>query len=140
MTSEALPVVRGPVALAKTLGAIDLLSGGRLDAGLGPGSSERDYAVVGMPFAERWPRFEEATTAVRAPWPSDGEPFVGRLYNTTGISLTPPPAQPGGPSIWVGSWGSGAGLRRVARLSDGGLASGYDTTAPNPHCVLVPPP
>ena len=43
MTSVSLPVHRGPFALAKVLGAIDMLSGGRLDAGLGPGSSEADY-------------------------------------------------------------------------------------------------
>ena len=128
MTSVALPVVRGPVALAKALGAIDLLSGGRLDAGLGPGSSERDYAVVGIPFVERWARFEEAVAAMRALWTADAEPFVGRYYDTTEVSLTPPPAQPGGPPIWIGSWGSDAGLRRVARLADGWLASGYNTT------------
>src|SRR6476620_8635038 len=60
MTSVALPVVRGPFALAKTLTALDVLSGGRLDAGLGPGSSNADYALVGIPFAERWERFDEA--------------------------------------------------------------------------------
>jgi alkanesulfonate monooxygenase SsuD/methylene tetrahydromethanopterin reductase-like flavin-dependent oxidoreductase (luciferase family) len=42
--------------------------------------------------------------------------------------LQPPPAQPKGPPIWIGSWGSTAGLRRVARLGDGWLASGYNTT------------
>ena len=45
-TTVALPVVRGPVALAKSLAAIDLLSGGRLVVGVGPGSSARDYAAV----------------------------------------------------------------------------------------------
>ncbi len=128
MTSVALPVVRGPVALAKALGVIDLLSGGRLDAGLGPGSSERDYAFVGIPFGERWARFDEAVAAMRALWTGDARPFVGRYYNTTGITLTPPPTQPNGPPIWIGSWGSEAGLRRVARLGDGWLASGYNTT------------
>ena len=50
MTSVALPVVRGPVPLAKALAAIDLLSGGRLIAGLGPGSSARDYEADGGPL------------------------------------------------------------------------------------------
>ena len=36
--------------------------------------------------------------------------------------------RPGGPPIWVGSWGSAAGLNRVARLADGWLASAYNTT------------
>lgn len=128
MTSVSLPVVRGPFALAKSLGAIDLLSGGRLDAGLGPGSSQADYALVGIPCDERWVRFDEAVSAMRALWDVNGAPFVGRFYDTTGVALAPPPAQPKGPSIWIGSWGSDAGLRRVARLGDGWLASGYNTT------------
>src|SRR3712207_3346916 len=65
-TSIALPVIRGPVALAKALAAIDALAGGRLIAGLGPGSSKRDYDAVGVPFDERWPRFEESIAALRA--------------------------------------------------------------------------
>jgi len=128
MTSVALPILRGPFSLAKTLGAIDLLSGGRLDAGLGPGSSEADLALVGIPFPERWARFDEAIAAMRALWDDSLPPFVGRFYDTTGITLSPQPVQPKGPPIWIGSWGSTAGLRRVARLADGWLASGYNTT------------
>src|SRR6478672_3737664 len=65
-TTVALAVLRGPVPLAKTLAAIDVLSGGRLIAAVGPGSSERDYRVLGIPFAERWPRFDEAVAVLRA--------------------------------------------------------------------------
>ena len=59
-TTVCLPVIRGPVQTAKTLAALDVLSGGRLVVGIGAGSSPRDYAAVGIPFEERWPRFEEA--------------------------------------------------------------------------------
>lgn len=128
MTSVALPVVRGPVAAAKALAAIDLLSGGRLVAGLGPGSTAADFAAVNVPFDERWGRFEEAVRAIRALWTSSGEPFVGRYYDTTGVTLGPEPARAGGPPIFIGSWGSAAGLRRVARLGDGWLASAYNTS------------
>ena len=65
---------------------------------------------------------------MRALWDVDAPPFVGRYYDTTGVTLSPPPAQPKGPPIWIGSWGSTAGLRRVARLADGWLASGYNST------------
>jgi alkanesulfonate monooxygenase SsuD/methylene tetrahydromethanopterin reductase-like flavin-dependent oxidoreductase (luciferase family) len=128
MTTVALPVVRGPVALAKALGTLDLLSGGRLDAGLGPGSTSRDYEAVGIPYDERWARFDDAVGAMRALWTPDHGPFVGRWYDTTGVALSPPPAQVHGPPIYIGSWGSAAGLRRVARLGDGWLASCYNTT------------
>ena len=127
-TTVSLPVVRGPVALAKTLGAIDRLSGGRVLACLGPGSSRQDYDAVGIDFEERWKRLDEAISVMRALWRGDGKPFVGRYYTTEGVELEPRPAQEGGPPIWVGSWGSPAGLRRTARLGDGWLASAYNTT------------
>jgi alkanesulfonate monooxygenase SsuD/methylene tetrahydromethanopterin reductase-like flavin-dependent oxidoreductase (luciferase family) len=127
-TTVALAVVRGPVPVAKTLGAIDRLSEGRLFVAVGPGSSSADYAAVGLDFSERWPRFDEAIGALRALWRPDGAPFIGRFYSTAGISLEPRPARPNGPPIWVGSWGSELELRRVARLADGWLASAYNTT------------
>jgi alkanesulfonate monooxygenase SsuD/methylene tetrahydromethanopterin reductase-like flavin-dependent oxidoreductase (luciferase family) len=123
-----LAVVRGPVPVAKTFGAIDRLSGGRTFVVVGPGSSAADYASVGLDFEQRWVRLDEAVQALRALWRPGSTPFVGRFYSTEGIRLEPAPAQTGGPPIWVGSWGSDAGLRRVARLADGWLASAYNTT------------
>ena len=128
VTTVALPVIRGLMPLAKALTAIDCLSGGRLIAGIGPGSSERDYAAVGIDFSQRWARLDEAVQALRALWRPDGPPFVGRYYSTEGLRVDPPPSRQGGPPIWIGSWGSPAGLRRVARLGDGWLASAYNTT------------
>ena len=105
-TTVCLPVIRGPVQSAKMLAALDVLSGGRLIAGVGPGSSPRDYEAIGVPFEERWRRFDEAIRDLRASLRGEGA----------------------APPIWVASWGSPAGLRRVARLGDGWLASGYNTT------------
>jgi alkanesulfonate monooxygenase SsuD/methylene tetrahydromethanopterin reductase-like flavin-dependent oxidoreductase (luciferase family) len=122
MTTLALVTLRGPAPLAKALSALDILSGGRVIAGLGPGSSRADYEAVGVPFEERWQRFDEAVRLIKAmlqPGP-DGGAAAGRLL--------PPPRQSRGIPLWMGSWGSQAGLRRVARLGDGWLASAYNTT------------
>ena len=124
-TTVAIPVVRGPVALAKILAGLDVISGGRVVAGLGPGSSERDYASVSIAFDERWPRFDESVQAIRALL--RGESFGGPFYEITG-PLEPLPTRPGGPPLWIGSWGSDVGLRRAVRLGDGWLASAYNTT------------
>src|SRR6185503_11302809 len=123
-TTIALPVVRGPVALAKAAAALDIVSGGRFVLGVGPGSSPRDYAAAGVPFEERWPRFEESLRVLRSHLTAGAPSFEGRFYST-GEALLP---QPSSPPIWVASWGSAAGLRRVARLGDGWLASAYNTT------------
>lgn len=126
-TSITLAVVRGPVQLAKTMAAIDILSGGRLFVGVGPGSSARDYEIVGLNYDERWKRFDEAIQVMRSLWSVSNNSFTGRFYSTAGIELAPKPAQKPTPPFWIGSWGSDAGLRRVARLGDGWLASAYNT-------------
>jgi alkanesulfonate monooxygenase SsuD/methylene tetrahydromethanopterin reductase-like flavin-dependent oxidoreductase (luciferase family) len=110
-TTIALVSLRGPAPLAKALAALDVLSEGRVIAGVGPGSSERDYRMLGIPFEERWPRFDEAVAALRALLDGD--------------ELAPRPSRI---PIWIGSWGSKAGLARVTRLADGWLASAYNTT------------
>lgn len=114
VTTVANPVVRGPAVLAKALAALDVLSSGRVVAGLAPGSSEGDYASVGVPFPQRWERFDEAVRATRALL--RGDSFVGTHY-TVDEPLTPLPVQPGGPPLWLGSWGSDAGMRRVAGVN-----------------------
>jgi alkanesulfonate monooxygenase SsuD/methylene tetrahydromethanopterin reductase-like flavin-dependent oxidoreductase (luciferase family) len=128
VTTAGLPVLRGPVQLAKALAAIDILSGGRLVAGVGPGSSPADYAAAGISFQQRWRRFDEAVAVLRALLHGEAAGVEGEFYATRGVLLEPRPVQRPGPPIWVASWGSAAGLRRVARLGDGWLASAYNTT------------
>ncbi|HEY0817022.1 MAG TPA: LLM class flavin-dependent oxidoreductase [Pseudonocardia sp.] len=125
-TTVALPSLRGPVPVAKVLAALDVLSGGRVIAGLGPGSSRGDYRALGIGFDERWARFAESVAMVRALLSGD-PPTDGRYYSAPEQALVPLPAQHRVP-IWLGSWGSPTGLRRVARLGDGWLASAYNTT------------
>ncbi len=126
-TTIALAPLRGPVPLAKALAALDLLSGGRLIAGVGPGSSKADYEALGIPFEERWPRFEESVGLLRALLRGE-QPPEGRYYRCPEQGLEPRPHREEGIPIWIGSWGSAAGLARVARLADGWLASAYNTT------------
>jgi alkanesulfonate monooxygenase SsuD/methylene tetrahydromethanopterin reductase-like flavin-dependent oxidoreductase (luciferase family) len=127
-TTVSLAVLRGPVPLAKTLAALDVLCDGRLIAALGPGSSKRDYDTLGLSFDERWKRFDEAIGVLRALLegkPSSTEATYYRLPSD--VELAPAPRH-GRIPLWIGSWGSDAGLRRVARAGDGWLASAYNTT------------
>ena len=126
-TTVSLTVLRGPVALAKTLAAIDLLSAGRLVAALGPGSSARDYDALGIPFEERWKRFDEAISLLRALLDHEPPPADMR-FSRVPPDLELKPAPRASIPLWIGSWGSTAGLARVARAGDGWLASAYNTT------------
>jgi alkanesulfonate monooxygenase SsuD/methylene tetrahydromethanopterin reductase-like flavin-dependent oxidoreductase (luciferase family) len=128
VTTLALASLRGPVPLAKAFSALDILSGGRVIAGVGPGSSRADYEAVGVPFEHRWQRFDEAARLLKTLLQPGAAAVSGTAYSAALTGLSPAPQQRSGVPLWIGSWGSQAGLRRVASLGDGWLASAYNTT------------
>ena len=127
-TTVSLAALRGPVPLAKAVAALDILSGGRMIAGVGAGSSRSDYEALGAAFESRWQRFDEAVTLLRALLGGVQPPAGGRHFAVPEARLLPVPRPGGAVPLWVGSWGSTAGMRRVARLGDGWLASAYNIT------------
>lgn len=126
--SALLPIHRGLVPTAKMFVTLDLFTGGRTVAGIGPGSQELEYTINGLDFSERWPRFDELAVALRSLIQPGAPAFKGKYYNTEGLDLGLMPRRPEGVPIWIGSWGSNAGLRRVARLADGWLSSALQST------------
>ena len=116
MTSVALPTIRRPAPLAAALAALARLAGGPVVAGVGPGSSAADHELVGQSFADRWPSFDQATRQLRALLD-----HTSRAPASVAVAPAPIP-------VWVASWGSPAGLRRVARLGEGWVASAYNAS------------
>lgn len=125
-TSICLVNIRHPVVVAKWLTTMARLSGTRVIAGLGPGSSEADYTAVGIPFAQRWARFDEALAVVKALVQGHCAPTPAAFYDVADVRLEPLSARP--PEVWFGSWGSDRRLRALAAAADGWIASGYNTT------------
>jgi alkanesulfonate monooxygenase SsuD/methylene tetrahydromethanopterin reductase-like flavin-dependent oxidoreductase (luciferase family) len=123
-TSITLPVVRHPVVVAKMLTTLASLATGPIIGGLGPGSSRADYEAVGVPFDERWARFDEALPTVRAL--VRGEPTTQGTYYGAESRLAPIPDRP--PEVWFGSWGSDRRLAAMAAVADGWFASAYNAT------------
>ena len=119
-TSVALPAVRHPVVLAKSLATLAVLHAGPFIAGIGPGSGRADYAAVGVPFPERWTRFDEAARILRAVLRGEDRLDVGA---DAVFAPLPDPA----PQVWMASWGSRLRLRGLAGSADGWFASGYNT-------------
>jgi alkanesulfonate monooxygenase SsuD/methylene tetrahydromethanopterin reductase-like flavin-dependent oxidoreductase (luciferase family) len=81
-----------------------------------------------VPFQERWARLDESVRVLRQLWADDLAHNDGPFYPLAGVAMDPRPSRPAGPPIWIGSWGSPAGLRRAARLGDGWMASAYNTS------------
>ena len=94
VTSVAVPALRHPLLLAKALVALDVLSEGRVVAGIGPGSSNADYDAVGIDFAERWQRLDEAARLLRHVLRGAADRSDPALPGAVGSAL--PRAVPGG--------------------------------------------
>jgi alkanesulfonate monooxygenase SsuD/methylene tetrahydromethanopterin reductase-like flavin-dependent oxidoreductase (luciferase family) len=110
-------------------------------AGVGPGSHKADYEVCGIPFEQRWSRFNEALEILQILWNGGSNhdksatsltsyvDYVGKYYQLEKISITSKPFQKPHPPIFIGTWGpSEAGLRRAAKYGDGWMASAYNIT------------
>jgi F420-dependent oxidoreductase-like protein len=110
---------RLPGPLAVTVAQVDVMSGGRVELGLGTGWYEAEHRAYGIPFpavGERFERLEEQLAILTGMWATGpGEMFshAGRHYQLENSPALPHPAQPEGPPIIIG----GGGPRRTPRLA-----------------------
>ena len=111
-----------PIPLAKALATVDVLSGGRLLVGVASGWLAEEFALLGVPFAERGARFEEYLTVLRALWTEQRVTFHGRWVQLEDAAFFPKPFQRPHPPLWIGG-SSPTALRRVGRHGDGWLAT-----------------
>ncbi|MBN8925729.1 MAG: F420-dependent methylene-tetrahydromethanopterin reductase [Rhodospirillales bacterium 69-11] len=103
-----------PVLLAEQAATLDLLSGGRLDFGVGKGYRHNEFAGFGIPIAEAAPRFEEAIDVITLAWTRrERFSFEGRWWRFSDILVEPPPVQQPHPPFWQGA-GHPESIRRVA--------------------------
>jgi probable F420-dependent oxidoreductase len=106
-----------PLLLAKQAATVDVLSGGRLDLGIGSGWLPAEFTGSGASMAHRGPRTEEYVAALRALWTStDG--FHGTYYEIPAGRQEPRPVQRPGPPILLGGMSRPA-MERAGRIADG---------------------
>ena len=128
--------LRHPVALAQTLATLDILSGGNLTIGVGEGSTRSDFDALGIPFEERRRIFEDSVVALRSLLSYSNVDHRGPYYRFNNVTVLPKSIQRPCPPIWLASWGSPIGMRRVARFGDGWVASAWHST-PEEFCVAL---
>src|SRR5688572_4586981 len=103
-----------PVLLAEQAATLDLLSGGRLDFGIGKGYRYNEVKGFGIPMEEAEARFEETLAVIVRAWTSSGRfSHQGRYWQFEDIVVGPPVAQKPYPPIWMAA-GSPEAVRRVA--------------------------
>jgi alkanesulfonate monooxygenase SsuD/methylene tetrahydromethanopterin reductase-like flavin-dependent oxidoreductase (luciferase family) len=112
VTTVIVPQLHDPVMLAKALATGDMLSGGRLTVGIGVGGRQEDYDAVGADFSTQTMRgMAERVAVMKRVW-------AGEKVTDSVLPVGPPPVQPGGPPLMVGTIGPKT-VRSAAAWADG---------------------
>ena len=126
-TSVLVLPQRQAVLVAKQWATLDVLSGGRTIFGVGVGWLAEEFAALGVPFASRGSRCDEALRLIERCWVEDSVSFKGRQFGehfqVERLACEPKPLQKPRPPIWIGGH-TQAALRRVARYGDAWHANG----------------
>lgn len=113
--------LRHPTLLAKELAGLDRISGGRLLVSLGVGGDyPKEFAAAGVPLERRGRRTSETLEILRRYFSGGSFSYEGEIFVLEDVRIDPPPAQPGGPPLWVAGRGP-LTRRRAALLGDGFL-------------------
>jgi probable F420-dependent oxidoreductase len=123
-TGVLVAPLRPALLLAKTLATLDVLSGGRLDLGVGIGWQAEEFAGAGVPFEGRAARLDDALRACRALWSEAPASFESPTVRFEKLWCIPRPVQPGGIPIWFGVALSERNVRRIAELGAGWMPLG----------------
>jgi len=89
-----------PIRVAEDAATVDIISGGRFDLGVGPGSDPNDYRVFGVPMNQRRPRMHEGLQIIRKCFDEEEFSFAGKYWNFERVRMTPKAVQKR-MNIWV---------------------------------------
>ena len=112
---------RNPALLAKITSTVDVISGGRLDWGIGAGWYENEYKGYGFEFhkpSDRIGMLKESVEIVKSMWTNAETNYDGKYYKLSRANCDPKPVQTPHPPIWIGGGGEQLTLRVVAQHAD----------------------
>lgn len=111
---------RNPAYLAKVAATVDLISGGRVEMGIGGGWYEHEWRAYGYGFpsaGERLARLDEGVQIFRQAWTTGSATLDGKHYQVNGAIVRPLPAQPDGIPLWIAGGGEKKTLRIAAKYA-----------------------
>jgi probable F420-dependent oxidoreductase len=128
-TGVLIAPLRPALLLAKTVATLDVLSGGRVDLGVGIGWQREEFAGAGVPFAGRAARLDDQLRACRALWRGGPVSFHSEKVSFDDLICLPRPLQPGGPPLWFGVAATERNAARMAEFGAGWLPIESDPEA-----------
>ena len=123
-TGIILAALRRPVVFAKSAATLDVLSGGRLDLGVGVGWQQEEYAAAGLDFADRGRLLNQTLELCRRFWTESPVDYRSDGLAFERVWCEPKPLQPGGVPIWVSGRLNKNVLDRLVRYADGWIPWG----------------
>ena len=125
-TGILIAALRRPVVLAKTLATIDVLSGGRVDLGVGVGWQSEEYEAAGLDYRDRGAQLNHTLEVCQTLWSRRVAEHSSDRLQFSRIHQMPKPTNPGGVPIWVSGTVNAASMRRLARFGTGWIPWGPD--------------
>ena len=126
-TNILIAPLRPAVLLAKMAATVDVLSGGRLDLGVGAGWLKEEFEALGVPFKRLGKQMDDVIGACQALWKGGPASFTSDTVSFTDMVCSPVPAQAGGIPIWFAGAATEATAKRIARMGHGWTAIGNTT-------------
>jgi probable F420-dependent oxidoreductase len=123
-TGVLLAALRRPVVLAKTAATLDVLSGGRLDLGVGIGWQREEYEAAGLDFGQRGRLLDHSLDVCTRLWQGQRVAYDAGELRFDAIHMMPKPVAPGGVPIWVSGTLNRAVIARLARFGAGWIPWG----------------
>ncbi|ADP83469.1 TIGR03619 family F420-dependent LLM class oxidoreductase [Pseudofrankia inefficax] len=122
--SILLAALRRPIVLAKSAATLDVLSGGRLDLGVGIGWQREEYEAAGLDFTRRGRLLDHTLEVCQLLWREQRATYSSAELSFENIHLNPKPVQPGGVPVWVSGTVNPGPMRRLARFGAGWIPWG----------------
>jgi probable F420-dependent oxidoreductase len=123
-TSILIAALRRPAVLAKVAATLDVLSGGRLDLGVGVGWQREEYEATGLEFAGRGRLLEHCLEVCQALWREQRVSYDAPELRFENIHQMPKPRQSGGVPVWIAGTVHARVARRIARFGSGWIPWG----------------
>ena len=129
-TAILLAALRRPTVLAKQLATLDVISGGRIDIGVGVGWQKEEYVACGLDYHRRGRLLDHTLEVLHTLWTDEPAAYSGHGLEFENVHCNPKPLSPNGVPLWVSGTLNDRVLERMGRFGSGWIPWGADAADP----------